>query len=168
VFVSLLRGFTMLKTFTVAALLAAMPAAAQTPLRATPPDSFKFLSAQELDQALMTPERGRVYSGHVINDHEDYWVEFMKRMDHGNVVEFHAHWIDYITVLSGEGSVTYGGTLTGAGPEVNGETRGGELSGPTVQPLKPGDYIQIPAGVPHIINAAPGQELKFVLFKHRV
>jgi quercetin dioxygenase-like cupin family protein len=168
VFVSLLRGFTMLRIFTITALLAAMPAAAQTPLRATLPDSFKFLSAQELDQALMTPERGRVYSGHVINDHEDYWVEFMKRMDHGNVVEFHAHWIDHITVLSGEGSVSYGGDLTGASPAGAGETRGGTLTGATVQPIKPGDYIQIPAGVPHLINAAPGQELKFVLFKHRV
>ncbi|HWM60847.1 MAG TPA: hypothetical protein VNN98_01785 [Rhizomicrobium sp.] len=156
-----------------AALFAAMPAVAtpalaQTPLRATSPDDFKFLSAQELDQALMTPERGRVYSGHVINDHENYWVEFMKRMDHGNLVEFHAHWIDYITVLSGEGSVTYGGALTGANPAGIGETRGGTLSGAAVQVIKPGDYIQIPAGVPHIINAAPGQELKFVLFKHRV
>lgn len=151
-----------------AALLLALPAAAQSPLRATPPDSFKFLSAQELDQALMTPERGRVYSGHVINDHEDYWVEFMKRMDHGNMVEFHAHWIDCITVLSGEDSVSYGGDLTGASPAGAGETRGGTLSGATVQPIKPGDYIQIPAGVPHLINAAPGQELKFVLFKHRV
>jgi quercetin dioxygenase-like cupin family protein len=154
-----------------AALFAAMPASAThalAQLRATPPDGFKFLSAQELDQALMTPERGRVYSGHVINDHEDYWVEFMKRMDHGNRVEFHAHWIDYITVLSGEGTVTYGGAVTGASPAGVGETRGGTLSGATVQSIKPGDYIQIPAGVPHLINAAPGQELKFVLFKHRV
>jgi quercetin dioxygenase-like cupin family protein len=156
-----------------AVLFAAIPASAtyalaQAPLRATPPDGFKFLSAQELDQALMTPERGRVYSGHVINDHEDYWVEFMKRMDHGNMVEFHAHWIDYITVLSGEGTVTYGGAVTGASPAGIGETRGGTLSGATVQPIKQGDYIQIPAGVPHLINAAPGQELKFVLFKHRV
>ncbi|HET7083460.1 MAG TPA: hypothetical protein VFI23_01725 [Rhizomicrobium sp.] len=148
-----------------AALLAATPAFAQTPLRATPPDSFKYLSAQELDQALMTPERGRVYSGHVINDHENYWVEFMKRFDHGNVIEYHAHWIDYITVLSGEGSVTYGGTVTGAtGTD---EQRGGTMAGGTVQVIKPGDYIQIPAGVPHLINAAPGQTLKFVLFKHR-
>jgi len=163
----------MLKIFTIAAVLAAMPAfatpaLAQAPLRDTPPDSFKFLSAQELDQALVATERGQVYSGHVINDHENYWVEFMKRLDHGNMVEFHAHWIDYITVLSGEGSVTYGGVLTGANSRGAGETRGGTLSGATVQPLKPGDYIQIPAGVPHLINAAPGQELKFVLFKHRI
>ena len=157
----------MLKPFVCAALLLTTPALAQTPLRATLPDDFKFLSAEELDKALMTPERGRVYSGHVINDHENYWVEFMKRFDHGNVVEFHPHWIDYITILSGSGSITYGGTLTGANPSGQGETRGGTLTGATVQPVKAGDYIQIPAGVPHLINAAPGQELKFVLFKHR-
>ena len=150
-----------------AALLAAGPALAQTPLRATPPDGFKFLSAEQLDQALMKTEQGHVYSGHVTTDHENYWVEFMKRLDHGNLVEFHAHWTDYITILKGEGTVTYGGTLTGANPAGIGETRGGTLSGATVQPVKAGDYIQIPAGVPHIINAAPGQELKLVLFKHR-
>ena len=151
-----------------AALLAASPALAQPPLRATPPDGFKFLSAQDLDKALMTTEQGHVYSGHVVNDHENYWVEFMKRFDHGNLVEFHAHWVDYITIQSGQGTITYGGTVTGANPAGNGETRGGTLSGATVQPVKAGDYIQIPAGVPHIINAAPGQELRFVLFKHKV
>lgn len=145
-----------------AALLLAAPALAQP---ASPPETVKYISAQALDQALMTPEKGKVYSGHVVDRHDTYWSEFMKRFDHGNVIEYHAHWYDYITVLSGDGSVTYGGTVTGAtGTD---EQRGGTMTGGTVQVIKPGDYIQIPPGVPHIINAAPGQTLRFVIFKHK-
>lgn len=145
-----------------AAMSWALPALAQP---TTPPESVKYISAQDLDHALMTPEKGRVYSGHVVDRHDTYWSEFMKRFDHGNLIEYHAHWYDYITVLSGEGSVTYGGTVTGAtGTD---EQRGGTMTGGTVQVIGPGDYIQIPPGVPHIINAAPGQTLRFVIFKHK-
>ncbi len=132
------------------------------------PDEYQYLSAEALDKTLVMHPGDHPYSGNTVNRHEFYWVEFMKRFDHGNVIENHDHWVDYITILSGEGSVLYGGNVDGAKPAGTGELRGGTMTGGTTQALKAGDYLQIPAGVPHLINAAPGKELKYVIFKHRI
>jgi hypothetical protein len=145
----------------------ATPALAQAPLRATPADGFKFQSHETLDKAVSTPEPGRVYGATFMNDHENYYVEFVKRIDHGNLVETHAHWIDHITILSGEGVLTHGGTLTNAKESAPGEVRGGTLTGAETQALHAGDYFQIPAGMPHMLEAAPGKSLSYVVFKAR-
>ena|SRR5438874_2802261 len=99
-----------MRFFIIAALLLAGPATAQ--IRATAPDGFKFMSQGEIDKLVSTPEPGRVYGATFMNDHENYYVEFVKRLDHGNMVELHPHWVDQITILSGEGMVTYGGTIS--------------------------------------------------------
>ena len=154
------------------ALLIAVPALSQTtsqaPLRSTPPDGFKFISHEQMTKTLMTPEAGRVYSATIINDHEYFYCEFVKRLDHGNMVEQHANWIDQITVLSGEGVLTYGGKLSGANEASPGEIRGGTQTGATVQALHPGDFVLIPAGMPHKFDAALGKEFNYVVFKSRI
>src|ERR1700683_5455963 len=101
-----------MRLLTVAALLSAVPAVTQPPMHAAAPDGFKFMSHQDIDKAVSKPEPGRAYGATFMNDHENYYVEFVKRLDHGNMVELHPHWIDQITILSGEGSVAYGGTIT--------------------------------------------------------
>jgi quercetin dioxygenase-like cupin family protein len=145
----------------------ATAALAQAPLRATPPDGFKFTSHDTIDKAVSIPEPGRLYGATFMNDHENYYVEFVKRIDKGNMVETHAHWIDYITILSGEGVLTHGGTLTNAKESMPGEVRGGTLTGAETQALHAGDYFQIPAGMPHMLEAAPGKSLSYVVFKAR-
>ncbi len=151
-----------------AALLAAMPAFAQTPVRSLPPDGFKFMSHEAIDKEVSIPEAGRVYGATFMNDHENYYVEFVKRLDHGNLAESHAHWVDHITILSGEGVLTHGGTLSDAGDVApNGEVRGGTISGAKTRTLGPGDYFQIPPGMPHKLDAAPGKTLSYVVFKAR-
>ena len=162
-----LRHLAAVTLLLAAAPAFATPALAQAPLRATPADGFKFQSHDSIDKAVSTPEPGRVYGATFMNDHENYYVEFVKRIDHGNLVETHAHWIDYITILSGEGVVSYGGTLTDAKESAPGEVRGGTLSGAAVQAIHPGDYFQIPAGMPHKLDAAPGKSLSYVVFKAR-
>jgi mannose-6-phosphate isomerase-like protein (cupin superfamily) len=150
-----------------AALFLATPVLAQTPIRATPPDSFKFMSQAEIDALVSKPEPGRVYGATFVNDHENYFVEFVKRLDHGNSVELHPHWIDQITILSGEGVVTYGGSITGGNVAPNGEVRGGTQVGAQTRKLGPGDFVLIPAGLPHTFDAAPGKTLTYVVAKAR-
>jgi hypothetical protein len=150
-----------------AALLAVTPALAQTPIRSLPPDGFKFMSHENIDKAVSTPEPGRVYGATFMNDHENYYVEFVKRVDHGNLAETHAHWVDHITILSGEGVLAHGGTLSDAKESGPGEVRGGTMNGAATQALHAGDYFQIPPGMPHKIDAAPGKTLSYVVFKAR-
>jgi quercetin dioxygenase-like cupin family protein len=157
-----------MRLITVAALLVTAPALSQTAVRATPADAFKFITHEELTKLLMTPEPNRVYSADVINDHENFYSEFVKRLDHGNQVEQHAHFEDQITVLSGEGVLTYGGVITNAKDSGPGEMRGDAQTGASTKTLHPGDFVIIPAGMPHKFDAAPGKELNYVVFKARV
>ncbi len=150
-----------------AALLVAVPAVAQTPLRATSPDGFKFTSREVIDKAVSAPEPGRTYNAAIMNDHENYYAEFVKRVDHGNIAEAHTHWADYITILSGEGILTYGGTLGDAKEAGPGEVHGSIMAGAATQVLHAGDYLQIPPGMPHKVDAAPGKTLIYVVFKAR-
>jgi len=156
----------MRKTALVLTLLAT-PVLAQTTVRGTPPDGFKFLPRAEIDKRLETPEAGHPYSAWVINDHENYFIEFMKRLDHGNQVEQHTHSIDQITILAGEGVLTYGGAIPGAVPNAMGEYRGESQVGGKTQALHPGDFVLIPAGMPHRFDAAPGKALYYVVSKAR-
>jgi quercetin dioxygenase-like cupin family protein len=157
-----------IRLIAVAALLVAAPALPQTAVRGTPADAFKFISHEELSKILMTPEPNRAYSADVINDHENFYTEFVKRLDHGNQVEQHGHFEDQITVLSGEGILTYGGALSGGKEVAPGEMRGDAQTGATTRALHPGDFVIIPAGMPHKFDAAPGKELNYVVFKARV
>jgi len=149
-----------------AAFVAATPAFAQT-LHAAAPDGFKFMSAGDIDKEVSRPEAGRVYGASFMNDHENYYVEFVKRLDHGNAVEMHPHWVDQITIVAGEGVLTYGGTIDHPNVGAGGEVHGGTMVGAKTQNLKPGDFVLIPAGLPHAFNAAPGKTLTYAVYKAR-
>jgi quercetin dioxygenase-like cupin family protein len=156
-----------MRSLIAAALLLATPALAQPTLRGTAPDSFKFMSQSEIDKLVSKPEPGRVYGATFANDHENYYVEFVKRLDHGNSVEQHPHWVDQIAILSGEGVLTVGGTVSGGTTAPNGELRGGIQAGAKTQVLHPGDFVLIPAGLPHKFDAAAGKTMTYVVYKAR-
>ena len=150
-----------------ATLFLATPALAQTAIRATAPDSYKFLSQSEIDKAASKPEPGRAYGATFMNDHENYYVEFVKRTDHGNLVEQHPHWVDQITILAGEGTLTYGGTIQNPQTAPTGEVRGGTQIGGKTQALHPGDFVLIPAGMPHAFTVPAGKTLTYSVYKAR-
>jgi quercetin dioxygenase-like cupin family protein len=149
-----------------------VPAMAQTPagapappptLRGTPAEPYTFISAEEVAKRAFRP--GPVNST-VVSDHEGYFVEFVKRGDSGNSTEAHMHWIDYITILAGEGTLTYGGAVTNPTTTNPDEPRGtAPMTGGTVQRLRPGDFLVIPAGLWHSFSATPGNTLNYVIFK---
>ncbi len=149
------------------ALLLATPALAQTTVRATAPDTFKFMSQEDIDKLVSTPEPGRVYGATFMNDHENYYVEFVKRLDHGNMAELHPHWVDQITIVSGDGVMTYGGAISGGEVAANGEVRGGTMNGAMTRPVHAGDFVLVPAGLPHKFDAVSGKTLTYVVYKAR-
>ena len=104
-----------IKFIALATCFMILPALAQTTLRGTPDETFTYLSHDEIAKGLMKTWPGKTYSSVFGSDHEYFFVEFVKRLDHGNYVEHHTHWIDQTTILSGEGILTIGGTI--ADPE---------------------------------------------------
>jgi quercetin dioxygenase-like cupin family protein len=146
-----------------AAALLAPAALAQTPLRALPAEPFKFLSAKEVDALTDKPGPGAHTAFPV--DHENYYVEYASRSDTGNVPEVHTHWTHYIQVLGGEATLTYGGTVTNAKETGPGQIRGDAIVGGTSMTVHTGDFLQIPAGMPHQFTATgPGVKFHYVVF----
>ena len=156
------------RTFWALAALAALPltASAQTaPAPHTQPvDAFVYQPASEVE-AMTRSTDGKQHSKVVI-DHENYFIEYVTRVINTNA-EAHNHWYDYIHVLDGEGSITYGGTQEGGTDSGNGEIRSGKLVGGKFQILKPGDRLVIPPGMPHIFTATQGHTFTYVIFKHK-
>src|SRR3954470_328049 len=127
-----------------AAVIFSSGALAQTPLRGQPPEQFKYLSAKDVETLTDKPGPGAKTAFPV--DHENYYVEYAQRSDKGNEPEVHAHWTHYIHVLSGEATLTYGGTVTGARETGPGQTRGEAIVGGASMTVRTGDFLQIPAG----------------------
>jgi quercetin dioxygenase-like cupin family protein len=153
-------------TLLLAAALLAPPACAQTLLHGAPAEPFKFMSAKEVDALTDQPGPGAKTAFPV--DHENYYVEFAARTDTGNVPEVHVHWTHYIQVLSGEATLTYGGTVSNAHETAPGQIRGDAILGGTSITVRPGDFIQIPAGMPHQFSAtSPGIKFHYVVFNTR-
>lgn len=151
-----------MKALTLAALLLATPALAQ--VRATAPDGFRHLGADEIAGLLNKPANGPNPIAAFVSDHENYYIEYVTRVADGEV-EVHPHWIDYMSVQSGEAVLTTGGTVTGGRDTGAGEMRGGTQAGGTTTVLKPGDYVAVPAGLPHVMT--PKGKITYLIFKVR-
>jgi len=148
-----------------AAALFAPSAFAQTPLRNTPLDGFKYLSAKDVEALTNKPGAGAKTAFPV--DHENYNVEYAQRTDKGNEPEVHMHNTHYIQVLSGEATLVYGGKVTNAKETGPGQVRGDAISGGTSITVRAGDFLQIPAGMPHLFNVASGGKFRYVVFNTR-
>lgn len=148
-----------------AVMLTAPSAFAQVAPHAAPPEVFKFLSAK--DVAALTDKPGPGAKTAYLADHDSYFVEYVSRTDAGNVSEVHVHWTHFIHMLEGEGTLTYGGTVTNAKDTGPGQVRGDSIAGGTTIALHPGDYFEIPAGMPHLVNPKPGTKMRYVVFNAR-
>ena len=141
-------------------------AVAQTSLRNLPAEGFKYLSAKDVDALTDKPGPGAHTACPV--DHENYYVEYAQRTEQGNEPEVHTHWSHYIQVISGEATLIYGGTVANAKETSPGQIRGSAIVGGTTMTVHPGDFLQIPAGMPHEFLPAAGTKFHYVVFNTRV
>jgi mannose-6-phosphate isomerase-like protein (cupin superfamily) len=141
----------------------AQAAHAQTAPHATPPDAFRHFTDQEL--AKLSSGKGALTLS-TLADHENHYVLVAGRTGPGEV-EVHEHWIDYMAIQQGEADFTFGGTATGMRDTAPGEKRGGTITGGTVVRLKPGDFLMVPAGQPHLTMIKPGSNFRAIVFKVR-
>jgi len=158
----------MLRTFAiaiVATLTLGSASAQQAAPHARPPEPVKYVSAGDIAALLANPQPNARATYSIVTDHEDYWVEYVARTGVGDP-EQHNHWVDNIHVISGDGAITYGGTFAGATETSLGEPRGGKIVGGTTITVHFGDYLVIPAGVPHQMTSVSAK-FTFVVFKSR-
>ena len=158
--------FHRIAALSFATVLLAMPVLAQTPMRARPPEAFKYIPGKDVE--VLTDKPGPGVKTAFPVDHEDYDVEYAQRTDKGNEPEVHTYRTHYIHVLSGESLLTYGGTVTNARETSPGQIRGDGISGGTSITVRGGDFLQIPAGMPHLFEVkSPTVKFRYVVFNAR-
>jgi quercetin dioxygenase-like cupin family protein len=141
-----------------------VPPAPPPSLHSRPPVPFQFLSKAQIAQLMYRPGTTQSY---VVTDHENYDIEYVTRALITDHIENHVHWLDYVTVLDGEGTLAYGGKPVDPDYSNASEPRGTKMTGATIVPLHPGDYVVVPAGVWHSFSGTPGHTLTYVIFKQR-
>jgi mannose-6-phosphate isomerase-like protein (cupin superfamily) len=140
----------------VAAALVAAPVGAQTAIDptafATGADVRAQVAAMERD---MKPGQGFAWRPLVRDGQVIAAIEIWRAAGKPAV---HPAQAEYTTVLSGTGTLVSGGRLLDAKASNADLTEGSRIEGGTTRPLKPGDVLLVPAGVPHWFGIT-GREL---------
>jgi len=79
--------------------------------------------------------------------------------------EVHKHFVDTWYVIEGEGTLVTGGALSAATETEPDEFRGPSIAGGEERHIAKGDFVRIPAGVPHWISKIEGTELIYLVAK---
>jgi len=80
--------------------------------------------------------------------------------------EVHGHQADVWYVIDGGAVLVTGGTVVGGSPAGPGEIRGSSVAGGEEHPLAKGDFIRVPAGVPHWVKKISGKEIVYIVVKY--
>jgi mannose-6-phosphate isomerase-like protein (cupin superfamily) len=81
--------------------------------------------------------------------------------------EIHEKFADFFYVVHGNATLLSGGKLVNPAPASPGEIRGSGVEGGTETQLREGDFVHIPAGVPHQLVLADGQDFYYFVIKVR-
>ncbi len=79
--------------------------------------------------------------------------------------EVHERWADVVFVQAGRAALVTGGRLEGETAEPGGERRGRSIAGGSERPIGTGDFVVIPAGVPHQFVLERGDTLRYLTIK---
>ena len=141
-----------------AAVIAAIPALAQDAAKSA--EGVVVVPAAEIAKRVSA-----VATSSTVTSTDKYSVLFSHRTVDGTP-ERHANWTDVMVMLHGEVTLTTGGTISGNTVDANGESHGGIITGGTTVVLHEGDYLRVPAGVPHLMTAPKGDFRYFVTKVH--
>lgn len=151
------------------ALLAAIPAAAQTVPVATDPTISLLSNTEIASQAKVLMDKARQSPTGVasvtLETYPGHSVMLVARAKTGPA-EVHANWNDVMFVLDGEATEVTGGKVIGGTLDATtGETRGTGVEGGTRTPVVKGDVVHIPPNTPHWAVLAPGKTIVMCVVK---
>jgi mannose-6-phosphate isomerase-like protein (cupin superfamily) len=93
-----------------------------------------------------------------------YSMTVTKRQASG-VPELHKTQNDIFVVESGEATLVTGGTIVGARTTTPGEVRGSSIEGGEKRKIGQGDFVHIPANIPHQFLLEPGGQITYAVVK---
>jgi mannose-6-phosphate isomerase-like protein (cupin superfamily) len=139
-----------------AAARAALPAAEA---------AVNFVSAQQLLADIRkAPEAAPHIATKSYLDAPGYQAVVVRRTAPGGA-EVHKHMMDIWYVIDGGGELVTGGSPIEARETGPGELRGSGISGGRARHVSKGDFVTIPAGVPHWVRGIDGKEIIYLVVK---
>lgn len=126
-------------------------------------DTVELSMAAELRRINAELAGGTRTSG-MFRNHPGVQVLESRRVENG-VPEVHDAWMDATLVQAGHATLLSGGRLSGSALRSPGEHRGGTITGGTTRPLGEGDFLLVPAGVPHQFLVQRGDSIRYLTIK---
>ena len=133
--------------------------------KTTADTAMRHLSGKELSGLLkkgMTPDA--LFSQVILAKRDSYLIYITTR-DKSGQAEVHQSWNDNIFMQAGEASFVVGGVAEDAQEREPGELRGSSIRGGNSIVMHKGDYLFVPAGLPHQMIVKAGQPATFLDFK---
>ncbi|MFC5864987.1 cupin domain-containing protein [Acidicapsa dinghuensis] len=148
-------------------IIATLLAFAATAATAQSPKSVDVFSADQIKhqfaQALLQANQ-KGSGGSVLADYGNHDMRVSTRTANGGA-EVHAHFADVFYVASGYATLITGGTVVDPTTKANGETLGKSIQNGVSRKLGPGDFVHIPAGVPHQLLIPKGNVFNYLVVK---
>jgi mannose-6-phosphate isomerase-like protein (cupin superfamily) len=139
----------------------ALPAAAQTLTVNHVTQSQIIQKANDLEPKAQGPDRAASTKLEEYPNH--YTMVALRHKDGGG--EIHENFADFFFVVQGSATLLTGGTLENPKTEKPGEIRGSSLQNGTSTSLSQGDFVHIPAGLPHQLLIPQGSTFIYYVIK---
>jgi mannose-6-phosphate isomerase-like protein (cupin superfamily) len=101
-----------------------------------------------------------------ISDYPNHYTMLAYRAKTGGG-ELHQNFADFFYVVHGDATLLTGGKLVNPTTASAGELRGTGVEGGSETPLRQGDFVHIPANVPHQLVIPDGQDFYYFVIKVR-
>jgi mannose-6-phosphate isomerase-like protein (cupin superfamily) len=147
--------------FLVIALVAALPAMAQEGPKVV------FFPAKQMDSDLHKLALNEIGESEInlIERTPGHAAILLRRTAPGKA-EVHESQADVWYVIDGGCTFVTGGTVSGGAQSAPGEIRGSGITGGEERRIGKGDFIRVPAGVPHWVKKIEGKEIVYIVVKY--
>ena len=150
-------------------LLLAIASLVTLPLFAQDAPKTVFYSAQQMKTDLDKAPANNIGESeinlieHVPNGH----AAILLRRTKPGMAEVHTAEADVWYVIDGGCVLEVGGTVVGGHEESPGQIRGTGITGGEEHTIAKGDFVRIPAGVPHRVKKINGGEIVYTVVKYK-
>jgi quercetin dioxygenase-like cupin family protein len=151
-----------MKVIRLLVMVLALPVAAQGPAKVV------FVRAKQMDADLHKLPLNEIGESEInlIERTPGHAAILLRRTLPGKA-EVHEHQADVWYVIDGGCEFITGGSVVGGAPESPGEIRGKSISDGETYHLAKGDFIRVPAGVPHWVKKIEGKEIVYIVVKYQ-
>jgi mannose-6-phosphate isomerase-like protein (cupin superfamily) len=130
-----------------------------------PPGFYVWKSAELKASKSLAPKVNQTHvASQVLTNFGNYSFMVAHR-DGAGEAEYHATQADVFFVQSGEGTLTYGGSLVSGKTTAPNEMRAPSISGGMDKKIAAGDVVTIPAKVAHQLKVDAGKEITYFVVK---